>query len=86
MTLGEAIKSMPFSTYESAKNPIYMHDCESCVFVGRLYGMMADVWYCPPNHQFIVRDGNEGPEYSSSRSGFTYEGVEIPALTDYVKK
>lgn len=56
--------------------PEYRHDCDSCRFVGNLYGREVneaqrsyDVWVCPSRSglggSLIARYGNDGPEYAS---------------------
>lgn len=64
----------------------FEHDCEDCcIYVGHLKNVpyKTDVYlHTGDDPQFIVRDGNNGWEYSSDKFGFKYHGVKIPTLLD----
>jgi hypothetical protein len=45
--------------------PTYLHDCKSCVFLGRHNGQ--DLYFCKETIPTVVaRFGDEGSEYTSS--------------------
>jgi hypothetical protein len=52
---------------------VHAHDCGACVHCGSFRDLdsrtQTDVYYCPLDHSLIMRDGSEGPEYSSFSVG-----------------
>lgn len=57
--------------------PFFVHDCDCCVFVMQREGLRregifpagkCDVYVCPIEPTCVVRNGDEGWEYSSSDS------------------
>jgi len=53
---------MSDSNYKSLA-PRYKHDCRQCNLIGQL--LHEDVYICTNEGSLILRDGDEGPEYSS---------------------
>jgi len=48
--------------------PIFLHDCDSCLFLGNPHDKQYDVYFCPncDGGSIVIRHGNDGPDYYST--------------------
>ena len=45
---------------------LFLHDCESCVYLGPYYAYtVEDLYWCPLSPTVISRFGSDGPDYTS---------------------
>jgi hypothetical protein len=53
------------------KRPRYKHDCDNCIYVGRIDEY--DIYYCSHSTSVVARYSDEGPDYTS----LMYDGIKI---------
>jgi hypothetical protein len=48
--------------------PLFVHDCDSCLFLGNSHDQKYDIYFCPQcdGGSIVIRHGSEGPDYYST--------------------
>jgi hypothetical protein len=53
------------------RKPRFIHDCKSCIYLGRYLGLIhdrrlpADLYFCPGEYTVLARYGDEPDSYSA---------------------
>jgi hypothetical protein len=54
--------------FDMRSKPLFVHDCDSCLFLGNPHKKEYDIYFCPQcdGGSIVIRHGDEGPDYYST--------------------